>query len=154
MPTLSERFAFVANRLYPRMIDEAGAAVAGSPPVGRLDQLSGQKYCVVVTYRQNGEPVATPVWFGIGDGQLFFRSLAGTAKVQRIARNEEVLVAPCTIRGRPLGPAFRGRAQILAAGDAAAAAERWIQSNYGLGRRLYEWAIADADAVYVAVTPV
>lgn len=152
MTTLSKRLGLATNRLYPRLVHDAGAALADSVPAGSLDQLAGRKYCTVVTFRQNGTPIATPVWFGIGNGRLYFRSLAAGAKLRRLARNDRVLVAPCSGRGRPLGPPFRGRARVLD-GSEAAAAERWIQSNYSLGRRVYEWLIADAEARYVEVTP-
>ena len=58
----------------------------------------------------------------------------------------------CMARGRPLAPPFAGRARILS-GAEAEAAERWIQANYGAGRRAYERAIRDADARYVEVVP-
>ena len=152
MSTLGERIALAANRLYPRVVYDAGAVLTGVAPVGTLDELAGHKYCIVVTYRRNGLPVATPVWFGNGNGRIFFRSLADTAKVRRLRSNQRVLIAPCTTRGRPLGPPFRGRARILS-GAEAMDAERWIQANYGLLRRIYEWMIADADATYVEVAP-
>jgi uncharacterized protein len=153
MPTLSERLAFATNSLYPRVTHRAGTAVATTPPVGVLDGLAGHRYCVVVSYRRTGEPVATPLWFGIDGSRLFFRSLRGSAKLGRIRRNSRVLVAPCSVRGRPLGPPFEGRARILPE-TASAAAERAIQANYGIIRRVYEWVIRDAEARYVEVTPV
>jgi hypothetical protein len=58
------------------------------------------------------------------------------------------------VRGKPLGPSVEGTARVLGAEDKERA-EAAIQSNYGLGRRLYEGA-ADAvggDEVYVEVTP-
>jgi PPOX class probable F420-dependent enzyme len=93
------------------------------------------------------------VWFGIVGGRLYFRSLADAVKLRRIARDERVLVAPCSARGRPTGPPFEGRARILDDEAEAADAERAIQSNYGTVRRAYERAIRDAPARYVEVVP-
>jgi hypothetical protein len=65
-----------------------------------------------------------------------------------------VLIAPCTVRGKPLGQSIEGRARELSK-EEREHAEAAIQSNYGLGRRLYEGA-ADAmvdDVAYVEVVP-
>jgi PPOX class probable F420-dependent enzyme len=150
--TLSERFGQAANRLYPRLTRRADADVARGAPAGGVHVLAGHKYCTVVSYRRSGEPVATPVWFGVADGRVYFRSLDGAAKLKRIARNPDVLVAPCTPRGTPTAPAFAGRARLLPAAEAAEAECR-IQDNYGPGRRAYEWAIRDAAARYVEIVP-
>jgi uncharacterized protein len=99
--------------------------------------------------------VPTPIWFGLdGKGRMYFRTGADVAKVRRIRNNPRVLVAPCTLRGKPRGPAMQGTARVLPA-DEWEHAETAIQSNYGLGRRFYERA-ADAvggDEVYVEIQP-
>jgi uncharacterized protein len=148
----SEWLGLATNRLYPRMTHRAGAELVAAAPTGALDDLDRRKYCAVVSYRRDGEAVSTPVWFGTDDGKLYFRSLAGGYKLKRIARDDRVRVAPCTRRGRPVGPPFEGRARILEPAEAEAA-ERRIQANYGAFRRLYERAIKDADARYVEITP-
>ena len=153
MTTISARVGDGLNRLYPRMVREDGAALAAATPAAGLDALAGRKYCTVVTYRRNGVPVATPVWFGMAEGRLYFRSLEDSVKLKRIARDGRVLVAPCTARGRPVGAPVAGRARLLEAGEEAARAERAIQANYGAGRRAYERAIRDAPARYVEVVP-
>jgi PPOX class probable F420-dependent enzyme len=141
------------NRLYPKLTRHDGPVVAEMAPEPGLDRFAGRKYCTVVSFRRDGTPVATPVWFGIAGGRLYFRSLADTAKLRRIAREPRVLVAPCTLRGRPTGPPFEGRARILDDPAEVATAEHAIQANYGAGRRAYERAIRDAPARYVEVLP-
>src|SRR5256885_752956 len=65
MSTLSTRFGRSSNRLYPHVVRRAGSLVAHAPPTGGLEELAGRRYCTVVTYRRSGEPIATPVWFGV-----------------------------------------------------------------------------------------
>jgi hypothetical protein len=64
-----------------------------------------------------------------------------------------VRVAPASVRGKPTGPLAEGTARVLAAEDEARA-ERAIQSNYGLGRKLYEGmgGPLGAQMVYLEVT--
>ncbi len=116
--------------------------------------LAGHKHCLLVTFRRSGEPVPTPVWFGLGDGKVYARSEERVGKVKRIRANPRVLVAPCDNRGKPLGPAAEGAARIVSR-EEEEAAERAIQSNFGLGRRLYEGVAMNLgpDGVYLEVTP-
>jgi uncharacterized protein len=151
---MSGRLGRGLNALYPRLTSSDAEAIAATPPVNGPEHLAGRKYCTVVSYRRDGTPVATPVWFGTAQGRMYFRSLAQAAKLRRIARDERVLVAPCTLRGRPTGPPFQGRARILEDDAEVGAAERAIQGNYGAGRRAYERAIRDAPARYVEVVPI
>ena len=143
------------NRFYDRVRSGAAKRAAEHSTTGGFDHLHGHKYCLIVTFKRNGDGVPTPVWFGLDtDGNLYFRTGADVAKVRRIRRNPRVLVAPCSVRGKPVGPSVEGTARVLAPEDKDRA-EAAIQSNYGLGRRLYERA-ADAvgfDEAYVEVAP-
>ena len=150
--SLAERLAKASDRFYDRMRSPAAKAVADQAPTGSIDDLRGHKYCVVTTYRKSGEPIPSPVWFGVGNGKLYFLTGAGTVKLKRIERNPEVRVAPSTTRGKPVGPPFAGRARILGP-DEEAEAERWLQANYGLGRRLYSLMGRSVPSTYVEVTP-
>lgn len=150
--SLSERFARATNRLYPHLTIDAAPQLVQAAATGAVQDLRGHRYCTVVTYRPDGSPVATPVWFGLDGQTLYFRSLAHAGKVARIRGNDQVLVAACNVRGAELTAPWRGRACILPA-QQTAAAEAAIQANYGGIRSGYKRAIGGADAVYIAVTP-
>jgi PPOX class probable F420-dependent enzyme len=149
------RLLELQNRFYDRIRSKAAYRAAERAESGRLDHVKGHKYGLIVTFKRDGEAVPTPVWFGLDDeGRLYFRSAPDAAKLRRIRNNPRVLVAPCTVRGKPLGPSIEGTARELPKEDREHA-EAAIQSNYGLGRRLYEGA-ADAivdDVAYVEVVP-
>jgi uncharacterized protein len=129
---------------------------ATEPTAGAtIDDLRGKKYALLVTFRRSGEGVPTPVWFGIGpDGRSYFRSEANVGKVKRIRAEPRVLIGPCNSRGKPDGPMLEARARVLPA-EENERAEAAIQSNYGIGRKVYEKG-ADAtslELVYVEVSP-
>jgi uncharacterized protein len=111
---------------------------------------------LIVTFRRSGNAVPTPVWFGLDDeGRLYVRTGRDVAKVRRIRANPRVRVAPCTVRGKPLGPPLEGFARVLPPEDEDRA-EAALKSNYGLGRRLYETVgdrAAGVEAVYLEITP-
>jgi hypothetical protein len=143
------------NRFYDRLRSRAAHGAAEQSTTGSFDHLKGRKYALILTFKRDGEAVPTPVWFGLDDqGRLYFRTGPEVAKLRRIRNNPRVLVAPCTVRGKPLGQSVEGMARALPK-DERERAEAAIQSNYGLGRRLYEGA-ADAivdDVAYVEVVP-
>jgi uncharacterized protein len=150
--SLSERLARASDRLYDRVRSSKARDVAETAPTGSLADLQGHKYCVLVSYKKSGEPMPSPLWFGTGNGKLYFHTGASTAKVKRIERNPQVRVAAATTRGRPLSAPLVGTARVLPI-DEAAEAERCLQANYGLGRRLYSRLGQHVASVYGEVTP-
>jgi PPOX class probable F420-dependent enzyme len=146
----------VLDRVYDRLRHgEAFAAAREEPTAHGFDALRGHKYCLLISFRRSGEPVPTPVWFGLDEeGRLFVRTEADAAKVKRIRADGRVRVAPATSRGKPTGPLAEGVGRVLGA-DEEGHAESALQANYGLGRRLYEGLSEPlgVHTVYLEVTP-
>jgi PPOX class probable F420-dependent enzyme len=132
----------------------SSAAAEAIAPEHGFESLSGHRYCLLTTFRKSGEPIPTPVWFGLADGKVYLRSEAAVGKVKRIRSNPRVRIAPSTLRGKPLGPPAEGRARVLAP-DESERAERAIAANYGLFRKLYEGGgnRLPIDLVYIEVEP-
>ncbi len=129
----------VLGRFYDRVRHrEAFSVGKQQSTVDGFEHFKDHKYCVLVTYKRSGEFVPTPVWFGLSNGALYVRSEASAAKVRRIRNDSRVRVAPCTARGRPLGPPAEGRARVLQGPAEEQRAEVALQANYGSGRRLYK----------------
>ena len=82
-----------------------------SPP--ELERLDSAKYLLVTTFRRDGREVSTPVW-KVRDGDaLGIWTVTKSGKVKRIRNRPEVRLAPCDVRGRPLGETVDGSAEIL-----------------------------------------
>jgi PPOX class probable F420-dependent enzyme len=141
------------SRIYDRARDpQSFVAARGGPTVSGFEALRGHKYALLVSFRRSGEPVPTPVWFGLGeDGRLYVRTEHEAGKVKRVRANPRVLVGPASARGRPLGPLAEGSARVLPS-DEEARAERALARSYGLGRRLYEGLLGRGAADYLEVT--
>lgn len=150
---IMQRLAKASDRFYDRMRSADAGTVADTEPTGSIDDLKGRKYCVLVSYRKNGQPMPSPVWFGVADSKLYFHTSPDGHKIKRIRNNPAVLVAPCDTRGKPLGPPFAGKAHVVDDAEEAVA-ERALKSNYGIGRRIYTALGRSVPAVYVQVTPV
>jgi PPOX class probable F420-dependent enzyme len=154
--SVGQAISRMSDRFYDRMRDPAArAAAAGEAPAADFEGLRGCKYCLLISYRRSGEPVPTPVWFGLGaDGRAYVQTDAGSGKVKRIRANPRVRVAPANARGKPLGPAAEATARILEPAEHAGA-ERALRSNYGLGRRLYEatFGRTGSTSAYIEITP-
>ena len=153
--TVGERLAAASNRFYLRVRHPEAFRAAAEPGTAHdFAALAGHKYCLLTTFRRDGTPVPTPVWFGVGEGRLYVRTEAAVGKVKRIRNDPHVRIAPCTFRGKPLGLTVEGTARVLPAAEEERA-ERAIAANYGLGRRLYEGAGGGMgiELVYLEVTP-
>jgi PPOX class probable F420-dependent enzyme len=147
--------ALAMARLAARTSRRTAGGVADAPRDGSLEQIRRHKHALLVTYRRDGAPVPTPVWAAEAEGLLYVRVERGSGKVKRLRREPRLLVAPCTTGGKPLGPPLEARAEVLAAFEDEARAERVLAQRYGFGRVLFEL-VADVmrvDMCYLQITP-
>jgi hypothetical protein len=104
--------------------------------LGRRQPLSVPgKYLSLTTYRRDGTPVSTPVWFVEEDGRLFVTTAADSYKAKRLRRNPAAMVAPCTARGVPKGDAIPVQVEFLPP-DEHARVDRLMAEKYRVDRVL------------------
>lgn len=96
-----------------------------------LDALSGARYALLRSFRRDGTPVDTPIWFGLDGGALLFRTKRGP-KTTRLTARRDVELTACDYRGRvrPGATTVAGRATILSGVDAERA-NRILHRRYG-----------------------
>ncbi len=128
--------------------------MVAAPRGGSLAEIRDCKRSLLVTFRRDGTSVPTPVWAAEADGLIYVRTDRTAGKVKRLRNDSRLLVAPCTVRGRPLGAPFEATARMLACEDEPLA-ERVLAARYGLGRAIFEWAmdILLVDMGYLEITP-
>jgi uncharacterized protein len=112
-------------------------------------EIHGQKYMDLATFRKSGATVHTPVWFGEANGKLYVMTNSKLGKYKRIRNNPRVTIAPCTMRGKVTGPEFQATARILPFHEFAPA-RRLINAKYWLARIPFLWRNTDA---YLEITP-
>lgn len=104
--------------------------------LGRRQPLSVPgKYLSLTTYRRDGSPVSTPVWFVEEDGRLFVITGADSYKAKRLRRNPAAMVAPCTARGIPKGDAIPAQIEFLPP-EEHARVDRLMAEKYRVDRLL------------------
>lgn len=94
------------------------------------------RYIDLVTFRRSGVGVHTPVWFADAGGKFYVMTRSDSGKMKRIRNNPRVEVAPCTVRGRPLGPAISGMARLA---DDQQAGRDAMRRKYWLARIPWLW---------------
>ncbi len=87
------------------------------------------RYLSITTFRRDGTPAATPVWFAERDGRLLAVTDAASGKVKRIRHHPRVRVATCTATGRVRGRPVSATAEMVT-GPQADEAERLIKRKY------------------------
>lgn len=100
--------------------------------------LAGQKYLSLVTFRKDGTPVPTPVWFAENAGKLYVMTRGDSFKTRRARNNPSVQVAACTMRGRVTGPWLDAKAYVLPESEWPAA-RRLLEQKYWLMRVPFLW---------------
>jgi PPOX class probable F420-dependent enzyme len=107
-------------------IERVGPALAARIP---------GKYVSLVSFKRDGTPVATPIWFVVDGDRLLAITDAHSAKVKRVRRNPEVTVAACRAGGQVTGEPFAARAEVLAPSDLEDT-QKMIARKYRLDRVL------------------
>lgn len=77
------------------------------------DSVAGARCLSLTTFKRDGAPVATPVWFNVIDGRIYVTTATDSGKVKRVKNNPLVEVASCTQSGKVAGPTIVGTARIL-----------------------------------------
>ena len=95
------------------------------------DQLAGERFVSVQTFRQTGEAVATPVWFAAFEDGFVFGTHSDSGKIKRIRARPAVRFAACNYRGLERRDYTDGCAAILADAEAVAEAEKALADKYG-----------------------
>jgi hypothetical protein len=98
--------------------------------VTTAEQLAGEKYLALTTFRRSGEPVTTPVRVvQVSDGRLGFC----TATTERLAHDQRVQVEPCDVRGRTQETTspVDGRAEVVRSGALFDEVHGRVREKYG-----------------------
>ena len=112
-------------------------------------EIREQKYISLATFRKSGVAVHTPIWFAEENDRLYFMTRSKSGKYKRIRNNPKATIAPCTMRGKIIGPEFPAMVRILPPQEFQRA-RRLINAKYWLARIPFLWRNTDA---YLEITP-
>ncbi len=96
-----------------------------------LRELSDARYALLRSFRRDGTPADTPIWFAMDGDSLVFRTKVGP-KTKRLAARPDIELRACDHRGRVRRDAatVAGRATLLSGADAQRA-NRILHRRYG-----------------------
>src|SRR3954464_10039443 len=96
-----------------------------------LREVTSTRYALLRSYRRDGTPVETPIWFGVQGNSVVFRTKAGP-RTKRLAARPDAELTACDYRGsvRSDETTLRGREAILSGGEATEA-NRALHRRYG-----------------------
>ncbi len=118
--------------------------------------LRGHQYANLTTFRKTGKAVVTPIWFAEENGKLYVMTERNSGKIKRIRNNPQILLAPCTARGKPLGPEVPAVARILSDAEGEVANQA-LDRKYGWIKKGFEFFLklrrVVTERVYLEITP-
>ena len=100
-----------------------------------LDQFLDQKYINLETYKKDGTPVRTPVWFVIDKDLIYVITRDSTGKVKRLKNNQDVRIVSCSFKGEPKNEWVKGKTEMIT-GEEADKAIKLRKKKYGMFARL------------------
>jgi PPOX class probable F420-dependent enzyme len=99
--------------------------------------LRSASYISLRSFKKNGQPVDTPVWFAQVGERIVVFTLGTSYKVKRIRRNPKVEIARCDVKGKLLGPWLPGTCRpVENEPDRSAEAYAALNAKYGLMMRI------------------
>ena len=101
----------------------------------QLEQFLDQKYINLETYKKDGTPIRTPVWFVIDKNLIYVITRDSTGKVKRLGNNQNVRIVPCSFKGEPKNEWVKGAAEKIR-GDEADKVIKLRKKKYGMFARL------------------
>ena len=101
----------------------------------KLEQFIDQKYINLETYKKDGTPIRTPVWFVIDKNLIYVITRDSTGKVKRLRNNQDVQVVPCSFKGEPKNEWVKGKTEVIT-GEEADKAIKLRKKKYGMFARL------------------
>ena len=154
--SLPSRIMAMQYKVFDRMRHPKAFEVARDEGTAQdFEGFRGARQALVVTFKRSGEPVPTPINFGLSDeGKLYFRSEPHVAKIRRLQRDPHVRLCPCNLRGKPLGPMVEARAEVLPAPENERC-HAILKANWRFDTKLLErtYDRLGVPEVYVEVTP-
>ena len=100
-----------------------------------LNQFLDQKYINLETYKKDGTPVRTPVWFVIDNDLIYVITMDSTGKVKRLKNNHDVRIVLCSFKGEPKNEWVKGAAEKIT-GEEADKVIKLRKKKYGMFARL------------------
>ena len=101
----------------------------------QLEQFLDQKYINLETYKKDGTPIRTPVWFVIDKDLIYVITRDSTGKVKRLEHNQDVRIVPCSFKGKPKNEWVKGKTEMIT-GEEADKAINLRKKKYGMFARL------------------
>ena len=101
----------------------------------KLSLFLDQKYVNLETYKKDGTPVRTPVWFMIDSDIVYVVTREKTGKVKRLKNNQNIKIVPCSFTGKSKSEWIKGIAQKIT-GEMAEKAIKLRKKKYGFSAGL------------------
>ena len=107
--------------------------------------LKDQKFCLLTTFRKNGDAVSCPMWFALKGEMVYMTTRGQSWKVKRIARNAEVKITWSNGSGSRYGKGVKAEALVLREGEEFEDARTLLAKKYGLQKKLIDFGLRFAS---------
>ncbi|MCA9778519.1 MAG: PPOX class F420-dependent oxidoreductase [Candidatus Eremiobacteraeota bacterium] len=103
--------------------------------------LKDKKFCLLTTFKRNGEEVSSPMWFCLDGEKVYMTTRGQSWKVKRLRRNPKVKIGWSNSSGRQHGKLFSAIATIVEDPEERETAIRQLNKKYGLKKKLIDFGL-------------
>jgi PPOX class probable F420-dependent enzyme len=142
------------NNKTKRAAWKGATSMLASRAVEATTELQGYHFLNLTTFRKNGVPVVTTVWFAQAHDKVYVWTAKNSGKVKRIRNNATVQMAPSTHLGRRRRPVIAASARILPVLEQQVA-QQVMDAKYGWQKKFFAliWRLQGREHVYIEITP-
>ena len=101
----------------------------------KFEQFYNQKYINLETYKKDGTPIRTPVWFVIDNELIYVITRESTGKVKRLKNSQDARIVSCSFKGEPKNEWIKGKAEKIT-GEEEDKIIKLRKKKYGMFARL------------------
>ena len=112
--------------------------ISSRPANSPFEPLAAHRFLQLTTFRKNGDPIATGIWFAEDQGKLFVTTNGNAGKMKRLRNNGRALIAPSDPRGRALGDTIEVTARELPR-ERHGYASLLLAKKYGFAYRMFSF---------------
>ena len=108
------------------------------------DILKDRQFCLLTTFKKNGDGVATPMWFALDGEHAVMTTRGNSWKVRRLKRNPKVTIGWSDHYGMKHGELYDAVARLVKDEDEFQNALGLLNKKYGLKKKLIDFGLTFA----------
>jgi PPOX class probable F420-dependent enzyme len=103
--------------------------------------LKDQKFCLLTTFKKNGEGVSSPMWFALDGEKVYMTTRGQSWKVKRLKNDSKVKIGWSNGSGSKHGKLCSATGTVVEDSEEILEAKKRLNQKYGLKKKLIDFGL-------------